>query len=91
MNVIIEHQPETSRFVIAVDGEEAGHAEYFDTGTQRDFHHTVIDERFRGKGLASKLIKAALDASRQAQRTVIPSCSAVRHFIDKHEEYQDLL
>ncbi|MGP5497267.1 GNAT family N-acetyltransferase [Corynebacterium flavescens] len=91
MNTTIEHEPEKSRFVIAVDGEEAGRAEYFDRGSKRDFHHTVIGEKFRGNGLSSTLITAVLDESRQADKKVIPSCPAVSHFIDKHEEYQDLL
>lgn len=91
MDVSIAHQTDESRFLLAVDGEVAGYADYFDAEETRDFYHTVIEDKFRGQGLSSRLITAALDETRHDRKKVIPSCSAVRHFMDKHEEYQDLL
>ena len=43
-----------------------------------------------GEGLAKRWCKA-LDAFRERGVTVRPVCSFVRHYIDKHPEYHDLV
>lgn len=90
-NYTIEHKAEHHRYVIEVDGEEAGFANYHESGDVRDFNHTVVDPAFRGQGLSGKLVKAALDDTRDAGKSIIPSCSAVQHFVEKNPEYKDLL
>lgn len=87
----ITHEPENNRFVITVDGKAAGFAAYDPQPGNRDFNHTVIKENFRGQGLSSPLIKAALDDTRAEGLTITPTCSAVEHFVNKHAEYQDLV
>ena len=90
----IRHELDRNRFVLYSDGFEAGFATYEESrGTTpvRDFNHTVVHSDFRGKGLSSPLIEVALDISRAEGYSVIPSCSAVEHFIAKHSEYQDLV
>ena len=90
MTTSVAHQTDQSRFVITVDGEEAGYAEYADTATTREFNHTVIHDAFQGQGLSKTLIKAALDDESTAARQVIPTCSAVAGFIEKNPDYQPL-
>lgn len=90
MTTSVAHQTDQSRFVIIVDGEEAGFAEYSDSATTREFTHTEIYEAFQGQGLSKPLIKAALDDDSTLSRQVIPTCSAVARFIEKNPEYQRL-
>ncbi|WP_308607960.1 GNAT family N-acetyltransferase [uncultured Corynebacterium sp.] len=90
MTTSVAHQTDRSRFVITVDGEEAGFAEYSDSATTREFTHTEIFESFQGQGLSKPLIKAALDDDSTVGRQVIPTCSAVARFIEKNPEYQRL-
>lgn len=90
MSTSVAHQTDQSRFVITVDGEEAGFAEYRDTEATREFFHTVIDEKFRGQGLSKPLIQTALEDDSTASRQVIPTCSAVAGFIEKDPEFQPL-
>ena len=88
----IEHKEADKRYVLTVDGEEAGFADYRDAdATTRDFNHTVIDPKFRGQGLSGKLVKAALDDTRAAGKKIIPTCSAVDHFVEKNADYKDLV
>ena len=87
----VTHQEDRKRFIITVDGEEAGYATYVERDGVRDFNHTVVDPKFRGQGLSSPLIKTALDETRERGFSIIPSCSAVEHFVHKYEDYQDLL
>lgn len=88
---VINHEPDNARYVIAVEGEEAGYAEYADSGDVRDFQHTVVHERFQGQGLSKPLIKAALDDAASFNKRVLATCSAVARFIEKNETYKELL
>ncbi|CAJ1508074.1 GNAT family N-acetyltransferase [[Mycobacterium] holstebronense] len=81
-NVAEEH-----RYEISVDGVRAGLAAYRDSGDQRDFHHTEIDKEFGGQGLATKLIAAALADTRAAGKRIVPTCSFVEAYVEKHPEY----
>jgi predicted GNAT family acetyltransferase len=53
--------------------------------------HTFVPPEFRGQGIAEKLVRRALADARAQQRTVIPQCSYVATFIERHPEFQDLL
>ena len=87
----IVHDQEQSRFVIYVDDQEAGFAEYSQEGNVRDFNHTVVDPEFRGQGLSKPLIQAALDDARADGMQVTPSCPAVERYIEQNPQYRDLL
>lgn len=89
----IEHNSAKHTFEIRdEEGTLAGHADYRPLGQDSvDFDHTVIDPAFRGQGLSTPLIQAALDEARAQGWQVKASCSAVAHFIDKNPEYRELL
>lgn len=87
----VTHDTTAERYLITVDGRDAGYADYIQGDGVRDFHHTVIDPEFRGQGLSKPLIQAALDDTRAAGDKVRPLCSAVAGFIKKHPEYRDLV
>jgi predicted GNAT family acetyltransferase len=87
----VRDDPAQSRFEIRIDGTLVGFAEYRLHGTVADFTHTQIDEALEGRGLAGRLIGAALDATRAAGRQVRPYCPFVRAYIARHPEYTDLV
>jgi predicted GNAT family acetyltransferase len=45
----------------------------------------------RGKGLAESLVRTALAWARVEKLKVVPQCSYVARFIERHSEYRDLL
>ena len=51
------------------------------------FVHTEIDQRFEGQGLASQLIRTALDDARDRELQVLPFCPFVNGDIARHREY----
>lgn len=70
----------------------AGFAQYTLDDAVITFVHTQVADAFEGKGVASTLIRAALDDVRSgASRKVRPVCPFVGAFIQRHEDYQDLL
>lgn len=94
--VYITHDAPGSRFVLTVDGVEAGFAEYTlvpigQSNAAREFHHTEVYPRFQGHGYSAPLVKAALEATKVAGLKVQPTCSAVSGFIAKNPEYSDLV
>jgi len=55
------------------------------------FTHTEVPPALSGRGIASRLIRGALDQVRARGLKVVPKCPFVSAFIGKHAEYQDLL
>lgn len=79
------------RYELLVDGEVAGTADFHLDDEHVVLPHTVIDPSRRGQGLGAVLVRGALDDIRAAGRTVVPSCSYVRQYIEEHPDQQDLL
>lgn len=73
--------------------EEGGLAfvTYILEGDQITFTHTIVPEELEGRGVGTKLVRGALDEARERGLKVVPACSFVRHFIETHDEYQDLV
>ena len=82
---------QSNRFEISVDGSRAGLAEFVDADGRRIFTHTEVDDEYSGQGLAGELVSHALDATREAGLRVVPMCDYVRGYVEKHEEYADLV
>jgi predicted GNAT family acetyltransferase len=84
--------PEHFRFEVRVDGELAGFTEYRRRPGPIALTHTLIDPRFEGHGLASRLVQTALSEARDAGLAALPFCPFVRGYIAAHsEEYLDLV
>jgi predicted GNAT family acetyltransferase len=50
-----------------------------------------VTRALEGQGVASQLVKAALDDARQEHLAVVPFCPFVAGYIQRHPEYQDLV
>ena len=83
--------PESSRFEIHVDGQQAGFAQYRLKDGLVVFTHTEIDDAFEGRGLGSTLVRTALDTVRTRGLAVRPDCPFVRAYVARHPEYLDLV
>ncbi|MGW9827285.1 uncharacterized protein ACUXNS_002304 [Brevibacterium pityocampae] len=60
-----------------------------DPAQQRILYHTVIDEAFSGRGLASRLTRDAIAASVTEGYRVVPLCPYVKSWVGKHDEFAD--
>ena len=91
-NVEVVDEPERQRFEIRVDGELAGFTEYRRSPGLIAFVHTLIDARFEGQGLGTRLVTDALGEVRSDGLAVLPFCPFVRAFIARHtSDYLDLV
>jgi uncharacterized protein len=89
--VEVHDNPSELRFEIRDDGKLAGFAQYVRRPGRIFFVHTEIDPAFEGRGLGSQLATAALDATRATGERVVPLCTFVATFIERHPEYVDLV
>ena len=79
------------RYEITADGEVAGFTVYELRPDIVAFMHTEIDERFSGHGLGSILVRYALDDVRLRGLAVLPYCPFVRSWLERHDDYVDLV
>jgi predicted GNAT family acetyltransferase len=90
-DVIVSDQPDRHRFVLVVDGAEAGELTYRDEDGAVAFLHTKVDDAFGGQGLGSRLVAAALATVRDRGVPVLPYCPFVKAYLKRHPELKSLV
>jgi len=91
-DVRVVDAPKRSQFEVCVGAELAGFATYRRRTGQIAFAHTLIDPRFEGQGLATRLVRTALSSARADGLAVLPFCPFVRAYIAGHpSDYLDLV
>jgi uncharacterized protein len=90
-DITVTRNDERHRFEATVVGTLAGFAAYRLRDGIIEFTHTEVDDAFEGKGVGSTLVSQALDQVRAEGLDVIATCPFVRGYIERHQEYADLL
>ena len=88
--ITVTHNATASRFEAMVDGH-LSIAEYELAGNRMTMTHTVVPSELRGRGIAEFLVRAALVEARASGRRIVPECSYVAKFIERHQEFADLV
>ena len=86
---VVDNQAK-NQFELVVDGETAL-AAYRRDGDRISFTHTEVPVALEGQGVGKALVAGALADVRRQGLKVVPSCSFVRHYIETHDDMQDLL
>ena len=84
------HNTAAKRFEISLDGKVA-FSKYLLAGEMIVIEHTEVPVELEGKGLASQIVRTALDYARARELKVMPLCPFTAGFIHRHPEYQDLV
>lgn len=82
---------EADRFTIGVEGKTVGFAEFTDRDGQRVFTHTEVESEYEGRGLATILVAEALEQTRSAGKRIVPECQLVANYVEKHDEFADIV
>jgi len=92
VKVTVADNPGENRYEARTEsGVVAGFAAYERSADLITFTHTEVDDAFAGQGVASTLVRGALDHVRTTGLAVAPLCPFVKGYIDKHPEYADLV
>lgn len=86
----VVHNEAENRFEVTIDGQMAL-ATYRLRDNRMIINHTEVPPHLRGRGIAAKIARAALDYARSHNLLVLPTCPYTAGFIRKHAEYQDLV
>ncbi len=86
----IVHDTRKQRFEQTVEGHVCT-AEYQLSGGVMHMTHTGVHPSLQGRGIAARLVEAALAHARSQGLKVRPSCSYVRGYMQRHPQTQDLL
>lgn len=70
--------------------EVVGYVDYVAEPEQVVLTHTVVPERYAGRGYAGEIVKFVLDDIRSSGKKVVPVCSYVQAYIKRHPEYADM-
>ena len=83
--------PGEDRYEIREGERVLGIAAYRRRGDVTVFVHTEVDPGAGRSGVGSTLVRAALDDVRARGGSVVPRCPFVRGWIERHQEYADLV
>ncbi|MDR1634858.1 MAG: N-acetyltransferase [Bifidobacteriaceae bacterium] len=87
----VRNNTESNQYELLADGQVIGVAEYQAQPGALAFVHTEIIPAATGHGLGEALVRTALDNVRAEGLAALPYCSFVRHYIETHPDYQDLV
>jgi uncharacterized protein len=90
-DIVVRDNVESQTYDAMLGDEIAGTIVYELEGPRIVLTHTAVQTRLQHRGIASKLIAAALDDIRSKGLKVTILCPTVNEFIDKHPEYADLV
>ncbi len=91
METTVRDAPDADRYEIRDGDRLLGIAAYQRRDNEIRFTHTEVNPDAGESGLGSRLVRSALDDVRGKGLRVVPLCSFVRGWIERHPEYADLL
>jgi predicted GNAT family acetyltransferase len=53
--------------------------------------HAEVPPAFEGKGIGSRLARGVLDLIRSRGHSMVPRCSFMSGYVERHPEYADLI
>ena len=85
----IAHDTARGRFTTEADGQ-TGYLEYERNGETMVITHTIVPPAIGGRGIASELVRAAVEHAKAEGLKVDPRCSYADGWLRKHPEYEAL-
>lgn len=85
----IHHDAFTHRFSTEVDGQTA-YVEYEPGAGSIAITHTIVPPEIGGRGIASELVRFALEYAREQGLKVDPQCSYADTWMRRHPEFESL-
>ncbi|HEU6456744.1 MAG TPA: GNAT family N-acetyltransferase [Roseateles sp.] len=84
-----QHEPEHQRFTLPTTPVSV--LDYQLDDGRVVFTHTGVPPAYQGQGLAGRLVEAGLQWARDEALKVVPACSYVQTYLQRHPEWQHLV
>lgn len=91
MSLDIQLDQKRNQFTAQVDGKECTLHFYPIHASLLDYYSTYVPPELRGRGYAGEIVEYALRHAKANGLKIIPSCSYVRAYIDRHPEWRDIV
>ncbi len=86
-----EEQATSGRYVIRLDGADEAEMTWRVAGPGVFvLNHTFVPPRYRGQGIAERLMDAAIADARARSHKIVPLCSYVAAQFARHPEWDEL-
>jgi uncharacterized protein len=83
--VVVNDNQAKSRLEVHTEGE-LGELVYHKNGNRLVLVHTEVPKALGGRGIAGKLVLAALDKAAASGMTVVPLCPYARSWLERHPD-----
>ncbi|WP_405218517.1 GNAT family N-acetyltransferase [Agrococcus sp. Ld7] len=91
-HVVVGDDSDRSRYEAHIGIRLAGVLSYVDDPDgNRVLQHTVVGEEFGGHGVGSALAAFAFADAAEAGRKIVPQCTFVQSWLQRHTEHQALV
>jgi uncharacterized protein len=91
VTIEVRDDPAALQYEVTVDGEPAGSIRYTLDGDVVTLVHTEVEPKYEGHGVGAELVKGALEDLRARGKKVRPVCPFVLAYLERHDEYRDLV
>jgi len=87
----IIHRPSIGKFLVRLEPGKYAFLSYRVESGRLYIDSAYTPEEYRGRGIATRLMLAAIEYARGKRLKIVPICSFAVRFFDKHPEYGDML
>ncbi len=87
----IIHDRDNNKFLKIINGKEAYLRYLMQDEKTMNMIKTYVPPELRGKGIAAEVVHSGLLYAKENGFKIIPTCSYVETFIERHQEYKELV
>ena len=91
MDAQVTNDPAAAQWEARLGDDVAGYLAYERRDDGVALLHTVVDPQHEGKGVAGQLVRAAVDDARASGTGLLPYCSYVRGWLQRHPDEVELV
>jgi predicted GNAT family acetyltransferase len=91
LNFNSEVMRNAEKLYINLGPEETAYIQYEVIGGSLYILRTFVPDEFRGKGIARKLIEAAVDYAKTYSLKIVPICNYAKAYFEKNSRYNSIL
>ncbi|MGX7682048.1 GNAT family N-acetyltransferase [Jatrophihabitans sp. DSM 45814] len=90
-DITVRNNTESRTYEAVIDDQVVGLIIYEVEGPRIALTHTIVEPEYRRQGIATMLVRGALDDIRASGVLISVFCNFVSHFVSAHPEYADLI